>query len=53
VVPVSGDCQPTQAALDLAWYTPEQAVSEAVRRDMTSGHDRLIRLALASVGVLP
>jgi hypothetical protein len=53
VVPVSGDCQPTQAALDLAWYNPEQAVSEAVRRDMTSGHDRLIRLALASVGVLP
>ncbi|MEY4400531.1 MAG: hypothetical protein RL072_396 [Actinomycetota bacterium] len=53
VVPVSGDCHPTQAALDLAWYTPEQAVSEAVRRDMTSGHDRLIRLALSSVGVLP
>ena len=53
VVPVSGDCHPTQAALDLAWYTPEQAVSEGVRRDMTSGHDRLIRLALASVGVLP
>jgi len=53
VVPVSGDCQPTQAALDLAWYTPTQAVSEGVRRDMTSGHDRLIRLALASVGVLP
>jgi hypothetical protein len=28
-------------------------VSESVRREMTSGHDRLIRLALASVGVLP
>jgi hypothetical protein len=53
VVPVSGDCQPTQAALDLAWYSPAEAVSESVRREMTSGHDRLIRLALASVGVLP
>lgn len=53
VVPVSGDCQPTQEALDLAWYPPEQAVSEAVRREMTGGHDRLIRLALASVGQLP
>jgi len=53
VVPVSGECQPTQEALDLAWYPPEQAVSEAVRREMTGGHDRLIRLALAHVGQLP
>jgi len=50
---VTGDCQPTQQALDLAWFTPEQAVSDRVRREMTSGHDRLIRLALASVGQLP
>ena len=53
VVPVSGDCTPTQEALDLAWYPPEQAVSEAVRSEMTGGHDRLIRLALAHVGQLP
>lgn len=50
VVPVAGDCQPTQEALDLVWYAPEEAVSEAVRREMTGGHDRLIRLALAHVG---
>jgi ADP-ribose pyrophosphatase YjhB (NUDIX family) len=53
VVPVSGDCQPTQEALNLDWYTPEEVVSEQVRRDMTGGHDRLIRLALAHVGLLP
>ena len=53
VVPISGDCQPSQQALDLGWYTPEQAVSEQMRREMTSGHDRLVRLALASVGQLP
>lgn len=53
VVPVTGECQPTQEALDMVWYTPEQAVSEKVRREMTGGHDRLIRLALASVGCLP
>jgi ADP-ribose pyrophosphatase YjhB (NUDIX family) len=53
VVPVTGDCHPTQQALDLAWFTPEQAVSPEVIREMTSGHDRLIRLALASVGQLP
>ncbi len=53
VVPVAGDCQPTQQALELVWYAPAEAVSEAVRREMTQGHDRLLRLALASVGALP
>ena len=53
VVPVSGECQPTQQALELTWFTPAEAVSDRVRREMTGGHDRLIRLALASVGVLP
>jgi ADP-ribose pyrophosphatase YjhB (NUDIX family) len=53
VVPVVGDCQPTQEALNLEWYTPAEAVSERVRSEMTGGHDRLIRLALAHVGVLP
>ncbi len=43
----------TQEALDLGWYTPEEVMSEQVRRDMTGGHDRLIRLALAHVGLLP
>jgi ADP-ribose pyrophosphatase YjhB (NUDIX family) len=53
VVPVDGDCEPTQQALDLAWFTPDEAVSDDVRNQMTSGHDRLIRLALAHVGKLP
>ena len=53
VVPVDGDCQPTQEALDLAWFSPVEAVSESVRDQMTGGHDRLIRLALAHVGELP
>ncbi|TPW10791.1 MAG: hypothetical protein FD127_3576 [Acidimicrobiaceae bacterium] len=53
LVPVAGDCQPTQEALDLEWYSPADAVSERVRREMTGGHDRLIRLALAHAGALP
>lgn len=53
VVPVAGDCQPTQEALDLGWYTPDEAVSDDVRTAMTGGQDRLIRLALAHVGQLP
>jgi ADP-ribose pyrophosphatase YjhB (NUDIX family) len=53
VVPVTGDCHPTQQALDLGWFSPEQAVSEHMRKEMTGGHDRLVRMALASVGRLP
>lgn len=53
VIPVYGECEPTQEALDLAWFTPEEAVSTRVRAEMTGGHDRLIRLALAHVGQLP
>jgi ADP-ribose pyrophosphatase YjhB (NUDIX family) len=53
VVPVEGECEPTQEALDLAWFTPREAVSDEVRAQMAGGHDRLIRLALAHVGQLP
>ena len=53
VVPVDGDGAPSQEALDLAWVTPAEAVSAEVRREMTGGHDRLVRLALAHAGCLP
>jgi len=53
VVPVDGECEPTQEALDLAWFTPKEAASEAVYAQMTGGQDRLLRLALAHVGQLP
>jgi ADP-ribose pyrophosphatase YjhB (NUDIX family) len=53
VVPVAGDCSPSSSALDLAWMTPEDAASEVVALEMTGGQDRLLRLALAHVGVLP
>jgi ADP-ribose pyrophosphatase YjhB (NUDIX family) len=53
VVPVSGDCVPSTNALDLQWMTPAEAASDAVALEMTGGQDRLLRLALAHVGVLP
>lgn len=53
VIPVAGDCQPTQEALDLTWFRPAEAVGSRVIDDMTGGHDRLLRLALAHVGKLP
>ena len=53
VVPVDGDCQPTQEALDLEWFTPAEAAADHLRRDMAGGQDRLLRLALAHCGLLP
>lgn len=53
VVPVDGDCEPSQEALDLTWLTPEEAVRDEVRQEMAGGHDRLVRLALAHCGCLP
>jgi len=53
VVPVDGECEPTQEALDLAWFTPAQVVTPQVIGQMTGGQDRLLRLALAHVGQLP
>ena len=50
---VDGDCAPAQDSLDLAWVTPEEAVSNEVRREMAGGQDRLVRLALGHVGQLP
>jgi ADP-ribose pyrophosphatase YjhB (NUDIX family) len=53
VVPVDGECTPTQQALDLAWFNPAEVVSQAVVGQMTGGQDRILRLALAFVGQLP
>lgn len=53
VVPVAGDCVPSHDALNLSWLSPEEAASEVVRAEMTSGHDRVVRLALAHVAALP
>lgn len=52
VVPVTGDCEPQQHSLDLAWLTPEQACSESVQAEMYGGQGVLLRQAMAHVGRL-
>lgn len=53
VVPVDGDCEPSQNSLDIVWVSPEEAASEDVAREMNHGQDVLLRQALAYCGVLP
>ena len=50
VVPVKGDCAPSQDALDLVWLTPTEAMSQNVRAEMTGGQDQLVQMALAYAG---
>lgn len=52
IVPVAGDCRPRQDALDLEWFTPDDAASPAVQQEMTGGQGVLLKQALAHVGCL-
>ncbi|MCG5218229.1 NUDIX hydrolase family protein [Streptosporangium sp. KLBMP 9127] len=52
IVPVAGDCRPRQDALDLVWFTPEEAASPMVQQEMPGGQGVLLKQALAHVGRL-
>lgn len=52
VVPVTGTCEPRQDALEVTWFSPEAAGSDAVSAEMEGGRGTLIRQALASLGLL-
>lgn len=53
IVPLAGDCAPSQDALDLVWVTPAEAMSDDFQAEMTGGQGRLVRMALAHCGLLP
>jgi ADP-ribose pyrophosphatase YjhB (NUDIX family) len=52
IVPIAGDCAPSQDALDLVWVTPDEATSEQFESEMSGGQGRLVRMALAHCGLL-
>ncbi len=50
VVPVEGDCEPQQDALELTWFSPADALQETVLAEMTGGQGVLLRQGLAHAG---
>jgi len=48
VVPVDGECEARQEALDIVWLTPEEATSEEIGAEMHGGQDVILRRGLAS-----
>ncbi len=53
LVPVAGDCEPRQDALELSWLTPEEAVTPGVMAEMEGGRGVVLTQALAHAGALP
>lgn len=52
LIPVQGDCAPSQASLDLAWLTPEEAITERTASEMTGGQHKVLLTLLAHAGVI-
>lgn len=50
IVPVEGDCAPSQDALEFSWLTPHEAFGTGLDSEMSEGHARLVRRALAHCG---
>lgn len=50
IVPIEGICEASDSSLDITWITPDEVLAPEVRFEITGGHDRLIRMALAHSG---
>ncbi|MCU1619178.1 MAG: putative ADP-ribose pyrophosphatase [Modestobacter sp.] len=50
VVPVEGDCAPQQDALELTWFSPDEARDPAVLAELANGQSTLLLQALAHLG---
>jgi ADP-ribose pyrophosphatase YjhB (NUDIX family) len=50
VVPVEGDCQPQEDALELTWFTPSEACDPNLLSEMTGGQDVLLQQGLSHLG---
>jgi hypothetical protein len=50
VVPVDGDCEPQQDALELTWFPPAEAIDPVLLAEMSGGQGTLVRQALSAAG---
>lgn len=53
IVPVTGECDPRQDALELTWLTPEDAAMPGILDELEGGRGHLLKQALAHLCVLP
>ena len=53
VIPVTGECEPRQDALELTWMAPAEVLSVEVQAEFVGGRGELVRQALAFAGYTP
>ena len=53
VIPVTGECEPRQDALELTWMAPAEVLSVEVQAEFVGGRGELVRQALAFAGYAP
>lgn len=53
ILPVRGECVPSQDALSLDWLTPVEAIRADIVAEMAGGQEHIVRAALAHLGILP
>jgi len=53
IVPIFGECVPSQSVLDFTWITPEDALNPQLLLEMTQGQDKLLRKAMAHLNLMP
>lgn len=51
VIPVAGECQPRQDALELTWMSPAEVLGGPVQMEFVGGRGELVRQALAFAGI--
>ncbi|MFD2674534.1 DUF4916 domain-containing protein [Gulosibacter bifidus] len=49
LVPVTGDCEPRQDALEVTWLTPEEAKDPDLLDELEGGRARILRCALGHI----
>ena len=52
IIPVTGECEPRQDALELTWMTPQEVLSDNVQQEFDGGRGNLVRQALAFSGIV-
>ena len=50
IVPVTGECEPCQDALEVTWVTPEEARDPDLLDELEGGRGRILRTALSFLG---
>lgn len=50
IVPVSGECEPRQDALELTWVTPEEAQDPDLLDELEGGRGRVLREVIGYLG---